>query len=820
MRHVRITLTADGDLVRITPDGYLSGDGEWKAYVRAISGSRYDRKRRCNFAPIDRIPLILRRLNDEDFDADPDLGVRKRLQEIPADRWADLQAIVERVDRVDVEIHRAIKQKLHDYQRSGAIWIGQRHAALLADSPGLGKTRTILVALPANAAAIVIGPAGAKGSWRSEIEWCRPQLRPITLMGRGSFRAPKPGEILITNYELMPPAHAEGCDGYLPAKRCRGCTSIVEINRNGVAARRSAHLETCTGISTQPRPRCSGCAEILKGWDPSTVLIFDEVHMLKTGKSNRSLQGRALTGAARAVGGRVWGVTGTPMEGGPKDLWHVLQALDLAGEAFGDFDTYLRIWNARVVSRQSFTKYAWGDPDDEVATRLQSVSLRRMKSDVWKDAPTKTYRRVIAQIDKKALARCGAIGGTAEILKKLAEEITFSRISAIRGALAAAKIPELLVQVRDLEALGQPIVVFSAHRAPIDELAKRQGWATITGDVAAGKKREEIVRSFQAGKLRGLACTIGAAGTAITLTRARTMIFVDRHWNPTTNEQCEDRIHRLGQLYGCDYLLLVADHPIDRRLDEIVEEKMRAIRASVDASAVRSDGGEIDRATAEIRALQEEVALGRAVRRAADTDDRKRALEDLHALAFEGDDDRLAGDLAEEATRIGLSDKQWDLAVKLAARGVVRAAEIAVVEAAEEESLQPSAVSPQPEREIEVDGKGLPDYEREISMGTIDDEMRQDLIAEIAALEDDQRAIYLRWLAAACDVAGDDVVRSITARTQTETATADLEVILETLEAIYCGECGTACADGEDHDCVDDDEDLEDVDDDEEETNA
>ena len=43
---------------------------------------------------------------------------------------------------------------------------------------------------------------------------------------------------------------------------------------------------------------------------------------------------------------------------------------------------------------------------------------------------------------------------------------------------------------------GEPLVVFSAYRAPVDLLAGREGWASITGDTSS-TRRGEIVEAFQ-----------------------------------------------------------------------------------------------------------------------------------------------------------------------------------------------------------------------------------------------------------------------------------------------------------------------------------
>lgn len=67
--------------------------------------------------------------------------------------------------------------------------------------------------------------------------------------------------------------------------------------------------------------------------------------------------------------------------------------------------------------------------------------------------------------------------------------------------------------------------------------------------------------------------TIRAASESLTLTRAATVLFVDRDWVPARNEQAEARAHRIGQTRPVMVLRFVADHPIDRRVASIIAAK-------------------------------------------------------------------------------------------------------------------------------------------------------------------------------------------------------------------------------------------------------
>ena len=121
----------------------------------------------------------------------------------------------------------------------------------------------------------------------------------------------------------------------------------------------------------------------------------------------------------------------------------------------------------------------------------------------------------------------------------------------------------------------------------IDALGKREGWAVITGDTS-DVERTQVQDDFQAGKLKGVACTIKAGGVAITLTRATNEIFIDEEWTPALNAQAQDRCHRIGQTGNVQITRLVATHALDRRIAELLGEKTTRINATIEAAAVRN----------------------------------------------------------------------------------------------------------------------------------------------------------------------------------------------------------------------------------------
>lgn len=79
-------------------------------------------------------------------------------------------------------------------------------------------------------------------------------------------------------------------------------------------------------------------------------------------------------------------------------------------------------------------------------------------------------------------------------------------------------------------------------------------------------KRQAIVNRFQRhltddGGFDLLVLGPRAAGTGLTLTAATHVIHLSRRWNPAVEEQCNDRVHRLGQSLPVTVHVPMAIHP-------------------------------------------------------------------------------------------------------------------------------------------------------------------------------------------------------------------------------------------------------------------
>lgn len=470
---------------------------------------------------------------------------------------------------------RAIGRALFAFQEYGVEWLGPTDGAILADDMGLGKTIQALAAAPVGQPILVVSPSVAKGVWVREASSWRPDLRPIVLSGRRSFRWPKRGEMVIINYDVLSVERSkcETCDGAGEYERVNKTTKIAKTMQC-----------SCLPIDAAPQ----GC-----------VIIADEAHALKNAKAGRTVAFRGLVEHVRKVAGKVWLVTATPMLNRPAELWSLLCLISKAKQCFGTWDSFVTTFGG-VKDRWNVIRWGVRPVNTElIADRLRDVMLRRMKTEVLKDLPAKTIDIVDVSLDASSIkdlnsirAELAAAGIDLDLAMAAAKGNTSTEIAALaraRAILAMAKLPAVLEKIDEIEESGEPMVVLSAHRGPIDIIAKRPGWATITGDTPTAE-RTRIEEAFQRGEYKGIAGTIKAMGVAITLTRASFALFIDPDWTPSWNEQAEDRIYRIGTLRAVLIWYMRADHPIDEAVFDCLGIKRELIARSVNAARVDEKG--------------------------------------------------------------------------------------------------------------------------------------------------------------------------------------------------------------------------------------
>lgn len=323
--------------------------------------------------------------------------------------------------------------------------------------------------------------------------------------------------------------------------------------------------------------------ELLTAWREellafnADIVIFDEIHAVKEPKAARSQAAYALMGQSMAV----IGLTGTPINNRPLELYHIVH--NLQPGKWGDFFNFaLRYCNAhKKVIGKDWTnctievkpdgrkvkvpadKMAWDFSgsrlEKELYKRLRSNTMvRRLKDDVLDLlppmeetlplAPTSRYWKV----EEGELAFIDGILSDNPQSKKKAEQ----SLHALFAAAALDKIDwarEWLASF--LEDTDQKIVIFFHFQRVGEALhAMLEEWGISHVNLWGTKPDAGGDHTFQTvPECRVALCSYSMAREAVTLTEAAYQLSMEYPWVPGWAEQARDRTRRIGQKRAVTY---------------------------------------------------------------------------------------------------------------------------------------------------------------------------------------------------------------------------------------------------------------------------
>lgn len=175
-----------------------------------------------------------------------------------------------------------------------------------------------------------------------------------------------------------------------------------------------------------------------------------------------------------------------------------------------------------------------------------------------------------------------------EVERVLSAE-ALAKVGYLRRLAGVAKVEAAALWIAKAVRIGEPVVVFMEHQAVLRSLEKKLKKQRIRYIAVEGKTpskhRQEAVDAFQRNDYPVFLGT-KAAKEGITLTAARHLLFVERFFTSSEEEQAEDRIRRIGQSHKTTIWFLHAIGTIDDRIDDIVQGKRRLIRTAIGSADI------------------------------------------------------------------------------------------------------------------------------------------------------------------------------------------------------------------------------------------
>ena len=474
-----------------------------------------------------------------------------------------------------------LRTDLLPHQREGLSWL-QNHweagswGALLADDMGLGKTLEALAflsCLKTHAQAqhlpprpvLVVAPTGLLQNWKDE--------HTKHLSGSGLGRV----------------VEAHG--------------SALRKLRNGDRAFAGHGGELAFGQPLLDEAALKGADWVLTTYETIRDYqhsfarvrwragVFDEAQKIKNPAAR-------LTDAALAMNiDFAVMMTGTPVENRPADIWAILDRAEPGMfETLKSFSQQYETGDAHGEQRLAELHRRLTQPAAE--TTAPALMLRRLKEDHLPKLPDKQVHRYPVEMpppQAEAYARIvrgdGDPGNMLQTLHHLRnislhpafpdnrdvdayirESARLSETFRILAAIADRGEKALLfVEARAMQGF---LIVALRHRFSLPEDV-----LVINGAVS-GRTRKARVDTFQerAG-FDVMVLSPRAGGVGLTLTAANHVIHLSRWWNPAVEDQCTDRVFRIGQNRTVHVYLPLARHPqfgdysFDLKLDGLIERK-------------------------------------------------------------------------------------------------------------------------------------------------------------------------------------------------------------------------------------------------------
>lgn len=313
------------------------------------------------------------------------------------------------------------------------------------------------------------------------------------------------------------------------------------------------------------------------------TLVLDEAQAIKNSQTKTSQAVREIEADWRLA------LTGTPAENHLGDLWSVFRGVTPG--LFGSWERFREVFADPIEKRrESQRKLA-------LSQVLRPFVLRRTKSEVLKELPSRTEIQLTAELSKAerklyedtrlwAVTNLTSLVGDSDkdqrfqvlaALTKLRQLACHPRLVDETWDGSSAKLELFLETIDELREGRHRALVFSQFtqhlsliRAALDE--RKISYQYLDGSTPA-KKRQQAVESFQNGEGELFLISLKAGGTGLNLTGADYVVHLDPWWNPAVEDQATDRAHRIGQTRPVTVYRLVAKDTIEEQILKLHADK-------------------------------------------------------------------------------------------------------------------------------------------------------------------------------------------------------------------------------------------------------
>ena len=581
---------------------------EVRLAVRSISGRKFHAEEKCWSIPLAQArtlhgllkdtyePLATAIIENEDVGQDVQNSIDR--VSISGAAVLDDEQLAEINSRLEGKFPEGLD--LYPFQKTAVAFAEMSEGrCLIGDEMGIGKTISAIgyASLhPEARPAVVVCPSNVKFNWKKELNRWLPDEDVFVVKGSAS----------VTAAEVKALAKSKGAWNVNTRKEAEDWLRTIEIDPTTYVPM-TDFIVINYDMMEKYQPALSALAPRL--------VILDESHYIKnSGSRNKPVKRTMATLSVARASPKVIALSGTAISSRPREFFNTLNLLrpDQFSSEWDFKQQYCDPWH---------NGFAWNFDGasniKELNERTRDLCIRRLKSEVLPELPPKTRTFIPIELTTKARSPYDI---RQEEWDRLIEEHyvnsmplppgtmlqMLNELRHICGQIKVEYASEWIQQYR--EQTGKPIVVFTHHRDVLKRLAEKLKDSgnvvyTISGDTPS-KTRQQLVDDFQLGNINVLVCNTMAAKEGITLTAADTVVFLEREWTPTDEEQAEDRVYRIGQESQHVHAVYfsVVD-TVDEHFDRVVEDKRAVVKGVLDGGDVQQRAGLVQ---ALVKRLKEE----------------------------------------------------------------------------------------------------------------------------------------------------------------------------------------------------------------------
>ena len=557
--------------------------------VRAISGRKWHDEQKCWSIPLVQAQTLHGLLKDlypplaQAIEESDEVGeaVQESIERVSISSAATLTR--EGVEAIDTKLAGKFPPglDLYPFQKVAVAFAEMSNGrALIGDEMGIGKTISAIgyAALhPEARPALVVCPSNVKYNWQREVSKWLPDESIHVISSVSDLKAQDVKDLALS----------------------LGASDVeAKTRKSAEAFLSSKNVDPATYIPTADfilinYDLMGKFANALRAKAPRLV-ILDESHYVKNSSAQRTEATLAVAKASR----KVLALSGTAISNRPREFFNTLNLL--RPEQFNSEWDFLQRYCDPYHDGWGWD-FSGASNTQELNERTRDLCIRRLKSEVLPELPPKTRTFLPIKLSREQRESYDVLQDEWDerFNQWFRDDVSpppgtfLTMLSELRHECGRIKVDFAAEWIRlYVEQTGKPIVVFAHHRDVLRGLEKRlDNTRVISGDTSS-QARQDIVEDFQAGRTSVLLCNTKAAKEGITLTAADTVLFIEREWTPTDEEQAEDRVYRIGQEsqhVHAVYLSCVAT--VDEHFDRVVEEKREVVKSVLDGGDVEKRKG-------------------------------------------------------------------------------------------------------------------------------------------------------------------------------------------------------------------------------------